>query len=400
MRSLTHQAGFRKGLRNTGDSGVLRALHRLRRHLLLLPVWTAALLLPLLASGCQEANHYYAESPWYGGRKLPENLRLRRQSNPQEVDLSRLAGGTGSSQQIGVGDYLEVQIAAGLHENDQSTTAVRVQEDGAITLPDIGSVQVVGLEPQAAEAMIQTEAVRQDLYRNPTVTVFVKQQKKNRVRVLGAVKSEGTYELSPNSSDVVSAIAAAGGLAINAGQKVEVRNPGATLMPSEPTPPPMAGNSNGPLIQASSSKNMRPASYTIDLVSAARSGEGQYLVEDGGIVMVEKRDPPPIFVQGLVRNANQYEYPIGKELRLLDAISLAGGMSNQMADKIFIVRQVEGQTEPVLIQSSWRRAKRSSEANIRLGPGDVVSVEQTPGTVFMDVLNIIRFGVTGSTTLF
>lgn len=162
----------------------------------------------------------------------------------------------------------------------------------------------------------------------------------------------------------------------------------------------MAGNPNGPLIQASNSKNMRPASYTIDLVSAARSGEGQYLVEDGGIVMVEKRDPPPIFVQGLVRNANQYEYPIGKELRLLDAISLAGGMSNQMADKIFVVRQVEGQTEPVLIQSSWRRAKRSSEANIRLGPGDVVSVEQTPGTVFMDVLNIIRFGVTGSTTLF
>jgi protein involved in polysaccharide export with SLBB domain len=122
-----------------------------------------------------------------------------------------------------VGDDLGVQIAAGLHENDQSTTAVRVQEDGAIILPDIGSVEVAGLEPQAAEAMIQTEAVREDLYRNPTVTVFVKQQKKNRVRVLGAVKSEGTYELSPNSSDVVSAIAAAGGLAINAGQKVEVR---------------------------------------------------------------------------------------------------------------------------------------------------------------------------------
>ena len=67
---------------------------------------------------------------------------------------------------------------------------------------------------------------------------------------------------------------------------------------------------------------------------------------------------------------------------------------------LFRSRQIEGQKEPVLIQSSWRRAKRSSEANIRLGPGDVISVEQTPGTVFMDVLNIIRFGVTGSTTLF
>ena len=70
---------------------------------------------------------------------------------------------------------LEVQIAAGLHENDQSTTAVRVQSDGSIILPDIGSVLVSGLEPQAAEAMIQSEAVKQDLYRNPTVTVSVNQ---------------------------------------------------------------------------------------------------------------------------------------------------------------------------------------------------------------------------------
>jgi len=53
-----------------------------------------------------------------------------------------------------------------------------------------------------------------------------------------------------------------------------------------------------------------------------------------------------------------------------------------------------------LIQVSYRKAKRSDDSNIRLGPGDVVSVEQTPGTVFMEALNIIRFGVTGSTMLF
>ena len=32
--------------------------------------------------------------------------------------------------------------------------------------------------------------------------------------------------------------------------------------------------------------------------------------------------------------------------------------------------------------------------------GDVVSVEQTPGTVFMEALNLIRFGISGNTTLF
>ncbi|MFZ9090644.1 MAG: SLBB domain-containing protein, partial [Planctomycetaceae bacterium] len=125
-----------------------------------------------------------------------------------------------------------------------------------------------------------------------------------------------------------------------------------------------------------------------------------YMVEDGGVVMVEKRDPEPIYVQGLVRTPNQYDYPIGKDLRLLQAISLAGGVSNQLADKIFVIRQLPGSAEPLLIQVSYRRAKRSQESNIRLGPGDVISVEQTPGTVFMDALNIIRFGINGSTALF
>jgi polysaccharide export outer membrane protein len=124
------------------------------------------------------------------------------------------------------------------------------------------------------------------------------------------------------------------------------------------------------------------------------------VVPDGGIVMVEQRDPAPIFVQGLVRTPNRYDLEIGKDTRLLDAISMAGGVSNQMADKIYVIRQEPGKQEPLLIQVSYRRAKRSADANITLGPGDVVVVEQTPGTVLMDALNIVRFGVTGSTTLF
>jgi polysaccharide export outer membrane protein len=300
---------------------------------------------------------------------------------------------------IGVGDVLEIQLAAGLNESDQSTTAARVQQDGTINLPDIGLVNVAGVEAQAAEALIRAEAVRQDLYRNPTVTVSITFQKKNRVQVLGAVKNQGTYELPPNTSDVVSALAAAGGLKENAGQYIEVRDPSGRLRSPESD---FVGDAETPATNVSSTKEETGlvTSYRIDLIDAAKSGEGRYLVPDGGIVMVEQRDPAPIFVQGLVKTPNRYDVPIGKDLRLLDAISLAGGMSNQLADKIFVIRQEPGKQEPLLIQISYRRAKRSSDANIRLGPGDVVSVEHTPGTVFMDALNIIRFGVTGSTTLF
>ncbi|MEN9556403.1 MAG: hypothetical protein RLZZ232_2689 [Planctomycetota bacterium] len=362
---------------------------------------TATILLLLtcaLFSGCQEANHYYAEDTIFG-RRLPDRYRVKRQANPQEVDLSKLSGAMGGSQVIGVGDVLEVQIAAGLNESDQSTTAVRVQQDGTINLQDIGLVEVAGVEAHAAEALIRSEAVKQDLYRNPTVTVIITFQKKNRVQVLGAVKNQGTYELPPNASDVVAALAAAGGLKENAGQFIEVRDPAGRMRPPSSE---FVGDGGTPAttISATSGESGLVSSYRIDLIEAAKSGEGRYVVPDGGIVMVEQRDPAPIFVQGLVRTPNRYDLEIGKDTRLLDAISMAGGVSNQMADKIYVIRQEPGKQEPLLIQVSYRRAKRSADANITLGPGDVVVVEQTPGTVLMDALNIVRFGVTGSTTLF
>jgi polysaccharide export outer membrane protein len=141
-------------------------------------------------------------------------------------------------------------------------------------------------------------------------------------------------------------------------------------------------------------------SYSIDLISAAKAGDGQYIVQDGGVVMVEKRDPAPIYVGGLVKAAGRYDYPIGQDLHLLDAINLAGGMSNQLANKIYVVRPVVGQKDPAVIEISFRDAKRSADSNILLGPGDVIQVEQTPGTVFMEALNLIRFGISGNTALF
>jgi hypothetical protein len=53
-----------------------------------------------------------------------------------------------------------------------------------------------------------------------------------------------------------------------------------------------------------------------------------------------------------------------------------------------------------VIEISYRDAKKSADSNIRLGPGDVVSVEHTPGTVFMEALNLVRFGISGNTALF
>ena len=382
-------------LRHAESVAALRGVWKLWRLM-----WMACWLIAgsLMLTGCHGSNHYYATNSAFGQR-MPDSLRLAKRSNPQTVDLSKLASGTGGSETIGAGDVLEVQIAAGLQEDDQSTMAARVANDGTIALPMIGLLNVAGVEPQGAESLIRAEAIRRQLYHNPTVTVTVTHKRMNKVRVLGAVKAPGLYELPPGASDVVSAIAAAQGLEKDAGQHVEVRNP---YRPHAAERPTVAGIPGQPLstVSTSSSSSNGMNSYSIDLISAAKAGDGQYIVQDGGVVMVEKRDPAPVYVGGLVKTAGRYDYPIGQDLHLLDAISLAGGPSNQLANKIYVIRPVVGAKDPAVIEISYRDAKRSADSNILLGPGDVVSVEQTPGTVFMEALNLIRFGISGNTTLF
>ena len=351
-------------------------------------------ILLLLVTGCQGPNHFLAE-------RMPSSLRLASRSNPQEVDLSGLASATGSSETIGPGDILEVTIAASLIKDDQVTLPVRVGDDGTGMLPDIGQVQLGGVEPQAAEQLIRLEAIRKGLYRNPNVTVQFAHQRLNRITVLGAVKEPKTVELAPGRSDLVAAIAAAGGLAEDAGEHVEIRNP---VRPGTANRPAVAGEQSDSYSTVSNSTDVHTSggmrSYTVNLISAAKAGTGNYMVEDGGVVMVEKRDPLPVTVMGLVREPGPVDFPIGKDLHVLDAVALAGGISNQLADKVYVRRPLASGGDPAVIEVSIRKAGQSDRSNVRLGPGDVVTVKQTPATVFLEALQIVRFGLSGSVGTF
>jgi len=80
-------------------------------------------------------------------------------------------------------------------------------------------------------------------------------------------------------------------------------------------------------------------------------------------------------------------------VRLLDAIALANGRTMQLADKVHVIRQLDTMKEPILIAASMKEAKRGGPANLRLGPGDIVSVEETPLTFTVGTIrSFIRFG--------
>lgn len=340
-------------------------------------------LLALVAvmTGCTTLeSHYYAH-------EMPGDIEAQPNTNAQTIDFSRLSGSAPNSELIGPGDLLEITVAVGIDTRSVMTFPVRVNQNGTADVNEIGVIQLAGYELDEAEGVIALAAQKRQLFVRPHVTVNMKRKRMNRIMVVGAVKDPGLKEIPASESSLLSVLFAAGGLAEDAGTTVQIRN-----LVNAKTPDAIAGNGGGQILQTGYSA---PSSVRIDLVKVTQEGNNGYQIGDGGVVMVEKRDPKAIHVIGLVRKPGMVEFPVNKDMRLFDALALSGYTSSQVANKVFVFRDT-GSKGWVRIQCSLNRAKRDERHNVLLAPGDVVSVEHTPSTVFLEALQIIRIGVSSS----
>jgi polysaccharide export outer membrane protein len=256
-------------------------------------------------------------------------------------------------------------------------------------------MQLAGLEAAQAEREIAVQSIRRGVYRRPLVTVTMKEPRVNKVTVVGAVNEPGVYELPRGASTLLAAIVQAGGLSEKAGSNVEIVRQAGNL------PSPHTAREAGTFRTVShTALTPTPQSIHVNLQSLAEEGGAGIPLAEGDVLEVETRDPQPVHVMGLVRKAGAFELPMYKEMRVLDALALAGERTVPWADKVVIVRHIPDRPEPVVIAVSIREAMHNGEANIRLAPGDVVSVEQSVATRTYDVMNFIRFGFGASGTLF
>jgi len=299
----------------------------------------------------------------------------------RKVDLSRLAQSTVQSELIYPGDVIEVTIATGVEERSPVSWPLRVSDRGEIKIPLLGSVTVAGLLLTDAEQLLRHESIARRVFRDPHVSVLLTSRKTIRVTVVGAVNSPGSKDLPAANADLLSALLAAGGLTEEASTIVEIRK-----VPDLSSGPPAAGDDGRTTVAYGNS-------IQIDLIAASEGISPDYRIVDGSVIMVREREPKTIQVIGLVRKPAQFEIPTDQEVRLLDAIALAGGRTLQFADKVQVVRQLDDMSEPVVIAASVRDAKRGGASNLRLAPGDIVSVEETPLTFTVGTIqSFVRFG--------
>ena len=355
-------------------------------------------------------------------RRMPDRYQAAKVTNAQVADLSRLSMSTTSSSLIEPEDVIDVTISSGLEEAGRITpTPVRVGDNGIATIALIGQVPLAGLEPFQAEQRIASAAIDRGLFKAPQVTVTMRKKAVNRITVVGAVKEQGTIELPKGQSTLLAALMAAGSLDEKAGTEIEIRRHEQTaatqLSESDSQAETLDANSEAiqltsameqsdvkqaglirprqPRSQQSSDRPLaQPRTMKIDLATIDGTSDTDIGLQDGDVVRVETRDPNPISVIGLVQKPGQYDMPVGQPVHVLDAIAMAGERSNPWADKIYITRHVTSENEPIVIETSVVNAQHSDESNIRLSPGDVISVEQTPQTVIHNVFStIFRFSI-------
>lgn len=328
----------------------------------------------------------------YKAGSLPPELVAAKPTGLESIDYTRLASSNVNSDLIYPGDLLEITIATGAEERAPTPWQLRLAEDGTVNLPLIGPLQLAGVELNRADQLVRAAGVQRGVYRNPYVSVLLKERRSNRVTVVGAVNEPGVYNLPAIGSDLLAAIVTAGGLAEDASSLVDVRHP------------PGAGQLRGVQSQnVADGGQVSPVSFNRTEASAAmvsrldladtRSVNNSVYLADGSVVTIRPREPRVVNVIGLVRKPSQIELSPGQDVRVLDAIAMAGGRTLQIADKVNVIRRLPDQDDAVVIGVSVKDAKKNGQSNVRLAAGDVVSVEETPVTMTVDTIrSFVRFG--------
>jgi polysaccharide biosynthesis/export protein len=162
-------------------------------------VSTLLALLALFACGCASSSNGMRD----GNAKAVTVTDSLRAPDSQ----SQTGAYTGvSDYRIGPQDLLTVSV----FQVDELNREVRVNSNGQVSLPLIGTVQAGGRTVQELEQDIAAKLDASYL-QNPQVTVFVKEFTSQRVTLEGAVKKPGIYPLSGKTT-LLQAIAMAEGL--------------------------------------------------------------------------------------------------------------------------------------------------------------------------------------------
>lgn len=247
---------------------------------------------------------------------------------------------------VGPKDLLEISVF-GL---DELNKTVRVTEDGKITLPLLGEVEVEGLTKAELEVKLK-QLLEEKWLHDPQVTIFIQEHQSKRVSVLGAVGSPGPYELLGRQT-LLQIISQAGGLTQEAGNEIIVMR----QLPD--------GTSTSLKISIDDLILKGDATLNIPLQP-----------DDTVIIPIDRT--VYIYVFGQVRSPGALEVRKSNIPTLIQAIAQAGGFSERASKGRVLIRRMDENGEEIEIKVNVRNILKGKRKDIQLKENDTVYVPET-----------------------
>lgn len=201
----------------------------------------------------------------------------------------------------------------------------RVEADGSFGFPLLGRVDVGGLTLREVEATLRRRLIEGGFFKQPGISVAVKEYRSRKIYVLGEVRAPGVHALS-GEMRLVEALALVDSTLPTAGPEIVII--------------PAADDASG---------DREPVRISLrDLESGDISQN--VLLHDGDTILVPRAEE--VYVFGQVRNPGAYSVR-DDDMTVLQALSLAGGITDRGATgRIEVVRIVEGERQELRVELS------------------------------------------------
>jgi polysaccharide export outer membrane protein len=267
--------------------------------------------------------------------------------------ISTQTSSNGSGRGAGLGavpeDFVKMKLAPGFMvglnvlDDPDFSSSFRIDEQGNITVPILGTMHIAGETVSEARAQIRKKLLEDNILKDPQVELTVLEYTESNVTILGEVVSQGKHPLlSPGK--LVDVLALAGGLTVAAGNQIQITR----------------GPEGGEPVLVHYSKSTDPKAVE------------DVIVYPGDTVQVKRAGI--VYVLGAVNRPGGFVMQEEGTLNVLQAISLAYGTNLLATTKTYYLLRRNPDGTVAYIALPYKKIVKGKSADVQLHPADILYV--------------------------
>jgi polysaccharide export outer membrane protein len=235
---------------------------------------------------------------------------------------------------LAAGDQIKISV----FQNPDLMVETRVSENGMITFPLIGAVQVGGASTLMAEKKIAKMLKDGGFLVDPQVTVLIEQIHGNQVAALGQFNKPGRYPLETTNMKLSDLIAEAGGIAPTGSDTVI-----------------FSGYRNG-----------KPVWRDIDVgtMYSNNQADNDFVLQSGDVLFVDRY--PLFYIYGEVQRPGNYR--VERDMTFMQALATGGGLTPRGTTRGMKLKRKNDKGEV----KEYR-----PDMDDKVQPGDVIVVQES-----------------------